>query len=58
MLMLYFLFKNGKLSSVDPDNLYELALIVANNDLPIGHHLPIIEEALEGFIINLPDSNN
>lgn len=53
MLMLYFLFKHGKFTSIDPDSLYELALIVAQGDLPIEVHLPMIEDALEDFIVDI-----
>lgn len=53
MLMLYFLFKHGKFTSIDPDSLYELALIIAQGDLPIEVHLPMIEDTLKGFIVEV-----
>jgi death-on-curing family protein len=55
ILMLFFLFKNKKFTTVTPDDLYDLALIVARGDLPIEQHLPMIEKALEDFIIDSED---
>lgn len=52
MLMLYFLFKNGKFTTIHPDGLYELALIVAKSNLPIEIHLPMIKDALSDFIVD------
>ena len=52
MLLLYFLFKNGKLTTIDPDSLYELALIVASRDDPLEQELPAIEATLEHFIVD------
>lgn len=52
MLMLFFLFKNGKFTTVTPDALYDLALIVASGAIPMEAHLPIIEDALRDHIID------
>lgn len=52
VLMLYFLFKNEKFITVEPDALYDLALIVAKGSMPIEAHLPIIEDALKDFIVD------
>ncbi len=52
MLMLFFLFKNGKFSTVTPDALYDLALIVAKSDASIEEQLPIIQDALKDFIVD------
>ena len=52
VLMLYLLFKNGKFLSVTPEALYDLALIVAGSDTPIEQHLPLIEDAITGFVID------
>lgn len=52
MLMLYFLFINGKFTTIPPDGLYDLALIVARGNVPIEEHLPMIEDALKDFIVD------
>ncbi len=54
MLMLFFLFKNGKFVTVEPDGLYDLALIVAKGDVAIERSLPMIEDALKDFVIDQP----
>lgn len=52
MLMLYFLFVNGKFTTVTPDGLYDLALIVAKSNVPMEEQLPIVEDTLKGFIVD------
>ena len=53
MLMLYFLFKNGRFTSIPPDGLYELALIVANSKTSIEEYLPQLKRTLNDFIVEL-----
>ena len=55
ILMLFLLFKNGKFLSVNPDELYELALIVANSKVPINEYLPKMTDTLTGFVIARTD---
>lgn len=40
MLLMYFLFINQKFLTINPDNLYDLALIVAESQSPIDTYLP------------------
>ena len=51
MLMLVFLFKNHKFISVNPDSLYELALIVARHKEPIDVSIPQLVDTLKEFVV-------
>lgn len=53
MLMIYLLYKNGKFIAIPPEDLYELAIVIAKSKAPIDDHMPYLVDIIGAFITDL-----